>query len=143
MSNISPSLRILMNLAKIQAVISRRFDRLSVHGIGFNDFMILYLLRQAAGERMRRIDLAEKIGLTPSGVTRMLLPLEKIGLIKREANERDARVSYVVLTETGKRIFEEAKETASSLAREIIPTDKAKDIITLSDLLTDLGKNIL
>ena len=132
----------LMNLAKTQAVISRRFDRLSVHGIGFNDFMILYLLRQATGEKMRRIDLAEKIGLTASGVTRMLVPLEKIGLIKREANERDARVSYVVLTATGKQLFEDAKETANALAREIIPTEKTKNIAPLSDLLTDLGGNI-
>jgi len=129
-----------MNLAKIQSVLSRRFDRLSIHGIGFSDFMILYLLSQAKGERMRRIDLAEKIGLTASGVTRMLLPLEKIGLIKREANERDARVSYVVLTETGKQLFEDAKDTANSLAGEIIPAEKVSNITTLSDILTDLGK---
>ena len=131
-----------MNLAKVQSVISRSFDRLSIYGIGFNDFMILYILMQATGERMRRIDLAEKIGLTASGVTRMLMPLEKIGLIKREANERDARVSYVVLTETGKKLFEDAKETAGSVAREIIPTEKTKKIATLADLLSDLGGNI-
>lgn len=142
MSTINHSLRILMNLAKVQSVISRSFDRLSIYGIGFNDFMILYILMQATGERMRRIDLAEKIGLTASGVTRMLMPLEKIGLIKREANERDARVSYVVLTETGKKLFEDAKETAGSVAREIIPTEKTKKIATLADLLSDLGGNI-
>lgn len=142
MSNINHSLRILMNLAKIQSVLSRRFDRLSIHGIGFSDFMILYLLSRAKGERMRRIDLAEKIGLTASGVTRMLLPLEKIGLVKRETNERDARVSYVVLTETGKQLFEDAKDTANSLAGEIIPAEKVPNMTTLSDILTDLGGNI-
>ncbi|NQX40750.1 hypothetical protein SAMN05421820_104155 [Pedobacter steynii] len=51
-----------MNLAKVQAVISRRFDRLNIHGIGFNDFMILYLLLQSAAGKMRRIDLADQIG---------------------------------------------------------------------------------
>jgi DNA-binding MarR family transcriptional regulator len=143
MSTINQSLKILMNLAKVQAVIARRFDRLSIHGIGFNDFMILYLLGQATGSRMRRIDLAEKIGLTASGVTRILLPLEKIGLVTKEANERDARVSYVVLTKTGQQLFEEAKETANSLAKEIIPGEKAKNINTpLSDILTELGGNI-
>ena len=131
-----------MNLAKAQALMSRRFDRLSIHGIGFNDFMILYLLRQAAGERMRRIDLAEKIGLTASGVTRMLLPLEKMGLIKREASERDARVSYVALTPTGNRLFEEARTTANAVAREIITADKAGKATALSAMLTELGGNI-
>jgi len=131
-----------MNLAKVQAVISRRFDGLSMHGIGFNDFMILYLLQQSPGQKMRRIDLAEKIGLTASGVTRMLLPMEKTGLITREANERDARVSYVVLTEAGKRVFEEAKETAAYVAKEIIPAEKAKNLSPLSDILFGLGGNI-
>jgi len=131
-----------MNLAKAQALTSRRFDRLSIHGIGFNDFMILYLLRQAAGERMRRIDLAEKIGLTASGVTRMLLPMEKMGLIKREASDRDARVSYVALTPTGNRLFEEARVTANAVAREIITNEKAGNATALSAMLTELGGNI-
>lgn len=131
-----------MNLAKVQAVISRRFDRLNIHGIGFNDFMILYLLQQSAAGKMRRIDLADQIGLTASGITRMLLPMEKIGLVAREANERDARVSYVVLTSAGKQLFEEAEKTASALANEIIPALKPKDMNLLTDLLTSLGGNI-
>ncbi|QNK64953.1 MarR family transcriptional regulator [Pedobacter sp. PAMC26386] len=140
---INESLKTLMNIAKVQSIIARRFDRLSVHGLGFNDFMILYLLGQAVGEKMRRIDLAEQIGLTASGITRMLLPMEKIGLIGREANERDARVSYVVLTKTGKKLFEEAKETANALASEITPAKKVKNTKVLSDLLAEMGGNIV
>lgn len=131
-----------MNLTKVQSVISRRFDRLSMHGIGFSDFTILYLLSKAGGEKMRRIDLAEKIGLTASGVTRMLLPLEKIGLIKRESNERDARISYVVLTDTGRQLLEDAHTTANAVAKEIVPLDKVKNMTSLLDLLSDLGGNI-
>lgn len=139
---VNPALKILMNLAKVQAVISRRFDRLNIHGIGFNDLMILYLLRQSTDGKMRRIDLADQIGLTASGITRMLLPIEKIGLVTREANERDARVSYVVLTSAGQQLFEDAEKTASTLASEIIPALKPKDINLLTDLLSSLGGNI-
>ena len=142
MKTIDPSLLLLMNLSKVQSLLSRRFDRLSVHGIGFNDFMILYLLRQAPGEKMRRVDLADGIGLTSSGVTRMLVPMEQIGLIKREINERDARVSYVVLTETGKTIFTDALKTAGYLAQEILPAAKAKKISALSEIMGELGGNI-
>ncbi|MDB5009582.1 MAG: MarR family transcriptional regulator, partial [Mucilaginibacter sp.] len=53
MSIINFSLKTLMNLAKVQAVMSRRFDRLNMHGIGFNDFIILYLLQQSADGKMR------------------------------------------------------------------------------------------
>ncbi len=131
-----------MNLAKVQAVISRRFDRLNMHGIGFSDFMILYLLQQSVDGKMRRIDLADRIGLTASGITRMLLPMEKIGLVSREANERDARVSYVVLTPAGRQLFEDAKLTAEALATEIIPADREKKFNSLTDLLAMLGGNI-
>lgn len=142
MSVINPALKTLMNLAKVQAVISRKFDRLNIHGIGFNDFMILYLLQQSGDGKMRRIDLADQIGLTASGITRMLLPMEKTGLVTREANERDARVSYVVLTQAGKQLFADAEKTANALASEIIPALKPKDIKPLTDLLTSLGGNI-
>ena len=138
----NPSLQLLMNLAKVNAVLSRRFDRLSAHGISFSDFMILYLLGQDISGKMRRTDLAEKIGLTQSGVTRMLVPLEKIGLIKREPSERDARVSYVALTPTGRHILEESMDTANVLSYEIIPLAKIKKSAAVTELLAELGGNI-
>ena len=143
MSNINPSLKLLMNLFKIQAMMARRFDSLSLHGIGFNEFLILYLLQQAEGERrMRPTDLAERTGLTASGVTRLLLPMEKIGLIARQTNERDARVSFVVMTAAGKRIYGEASETANLVAKEIVPAPNSKSDHPLASLLRSLGGNI-
>ena len=131
-----------MNLYKIQALMSRRFDGLTMHGIGFNDFLILHLLQQVGEERIRPTDLAEKIGLTASGVTRMLLPMEKIGLIARQANKRDARVSFVVITATGKRIYEEALETANIIAKGVIPAEYSKNDQLLVNFLKALGGNI-
>lgn len=139
---INTDLLLLINITKVQAVLSRKFDALSVHGLSFNDFVILYILNSSSENKMRRIDLAEKIGLTASGVTRLLNPLEKIGLVSRESNDRDARVSYVVITMTGKKIFEEAKSTAESITKEIIPIKKDKSLRTVSDLLYELGGNI-
>ena len=131
-----------MNLAKIQAVTARKFDKLSVHGIGFNEFLILHLLQQAAGEKLRRIDLADKIGLTASGITRMLLPMEKMRWIIREANERDARVSYVVLTKAGRQLYEDSKETANAVAKEIIPVENIRNNQPVAELFKLLGGNI-
>ncbi|OCA68129.1 MarR family transcriptional regulator [Chryseobacterium artocarpi] len=139
---ISNELLFLININKLQSIISRKFDTLSVHGLGFNDFVILYILSTASEDKMRRIDLAEKIGLTASGVTRLLNPLEKIGLVSRETNERDARVSYVVITPNGKKIFEEAKTTAENITKDILPSKKIKSLRIISDLLFDLGGNI-
>ncbi|MFS4472244.1 MarR family winged helix-turn-helix transcriptional regulator [Chryseobacterium sp. T20] len=139
---ISTELLFLININKLQSVIARKFDSLSVHGLGFNDFVILYVLYSSSESKMRRIDLAEKIGLTASGVTRLLNPLEKIGLVARESNERDARVSYVVITPNGKKIFEEAKLSAENSTKEILSSKKGKSLRMVNELLFDLGGNI-
>lgn len=139
---ISDELLLLVNLNKLQSVIARKFDSLSAHGLGLNDFVILYILSSSSESKMRRIDLAEKIGLTASGVTRLLNPLEKIGLVAREANERDARVSYVVITPNGQKIFEEAKLSAEHITKEILSSRKNKSLKTVNEFLFDIGGNI-
>jgi DNA-binding MarR family transcriptional regulator len=128
-------------MAKFQTELNRRLDS-RLGGIGFNELIILYHLSQADDHKMRRVDLAEKIGLTASGVTRLLLPMEKIGLIKREANEQDARVSYVVLAPGGKTKLTEGLERAEIFCEELIPASKTKKVEEMSELLNELGKNI-
>ncbi|MDD2486902.1 MAG: MarR family transcriptional regulator [Candidatus Gracilibacteria bacterium] len=132
------SLEFFLNLAKVQAVMFRRFDS-SLGGLGFNEFIILYHLSQIKDNKLRRIDLADKIGLTASGVTRMLLPMEKIGLVSRETNENDARVSYVILAPGGRLKLEETLERAQHLSGELIPTDKRDRLLDLSILINDIG----
>src|SRR6186713_1841645 len=145
MIELSASLKLIMNLSKAHVLTARRMEqRLSAHGLDFSDFSILLILNYTPEHKIRRVDLAEKIGLTVSGVTRMLIPLEKIGLVKREAYERDARKSYVSLTDTGKRVYLEALVSADLVAQDIIPQDtisvsKAKKMDALTDILQDLG----
>lgn len=105
----SPQQEFIFNFTRAQALMYRRLDS-GLGGIGLNEYIILHHLASSPDKKMRRVDLADKLGLTASGVTRMLLPMEKIGLIKREAHERDERVSFVVLAPGGKTKLEEAQE---------------------------------
>lgn len=50
---------------------------------------------------MRRIDLANELQLSPSGITRLLDRLEDQGLVGKGACKGDARVSYAILTDDG------------------------------------------
>jgi DNA-binding MarR family transcriptional regulator len=86
------------------------------HGVSLSDLALLLELRAAAGETLRRVDLASRLGITPSGVARQLAPLERIGLVGREANPRDARLALVTLTESGRRVADEARFTAEEAA---------------------------
>ena len=54
-------------------------DLLNVHGLTLNDYEVLLLLSHAEGRRMRRVDLAQTVVLTASGITRLLDGLERAG----------------------------------------------------------------
>ncbi|AMP98251.1 MarR family transcriptional regulator [Pedobacter cryoconitis] len=135
---ISENLNSALAIIKTQSILSKKFDKLNMHGLGMSDFIILYLLKNSPGNQSRRIDLASKMGITASGITRLLAPMEKIGLVDRQSNARDARVSYVVLTKAGEQIFEEAKLTAEEVAEEIFSSLKKKNHSIMMDVLNDL-----
>ena len=78
------------------------------HGLTINDYEALYVLSRAEGQRMRRVDLARRLLLTPSGVTRLLEGLEEAGLVERASCKEDLRVTYAQLTEAGAAKLEAA-----------------------------------
>jgi len=143
MAAISQSLKFFLNLTTVQTLTIKKFDsKLSSLGISLNEFMILYHLGEAPDEKLRRTDLAEKLGLTASGITRLLSPLEKLGMVRREANSRDARVSYVKLANAGKKILTEAIASAEATSEQILASVKTKKLEELSKMLFELGATI-
>jgi DNA-binding MarR family transcriptional regulator len=71
------------------------------HGLTLNDYEVLLHLSRAPERALRRVDLAERVLLTPSGITRLLDGLERTGCVKKRSCETDARVTYAVLTDAG------------------------------------------
>ena len=86
-------------------------DLLNVHGLTLNDYEVLLLLSRADGQRMRRVDLAQSVVLTASGITRLLDGLERAGYVEKATCASDARVSYAQLTVSGHRKLADAAET--------------------------------
>lgn len=135
------SVKFFLNLAKIQSMMTRRFDN-GLGGISLSEFMILLQLSQSPDSKLRRTDLAEKVGLTASGITRLLIPMEKIGLVKREADENDGRTTYAVLASGGKRKLAEGMERAELLAKDIISDAQINKLDQLSEIFVHLGGDI-
>ena len=81
---------------------------LAEHGLTLNDYEVLLHLAQAPDHQLRRVDLAERIVLTASGITRLLDGLERQGWVKRGECCSDRRVTYAVLTEAGEAKLREA-----------------------------------
>lgn len=126
----------LFSIVKANAILSRR---LSGHGLDFSDFIILYHLNEAPENKLRRIDLAEKLGLTASGITRMLLPLEKLGIIERNLDDADARARYATITKAGKELLTDATATIEMKIEDLIPEDKESQLKEFTDLLEKIN----
>lgn len=135
---ISKNFSFFLALAKLSAVLTRKFDH-SLLGLGFSEFIILYHLAEEKGESMSRVSLAEKVGLTASGITRLLAPMEKVGYIKREANPYDARESLVKLASGGKRKMQEAIERAELLCEDLLKNTDHKNIQSLLDTVLKIA----
>jgi len=141
---VSPSLEFTLRLARAQATLVRRLDQVlgGYHGISFSDFMLLHYLARAPGGRLRRVDLAERQGLTASGVTRTLLPLEKIGLVERQQDPRDARVAYAAITATGRELLNNAVVVADQISKDLLrscPPDQFDNLSTALGLIAGMN----
>lgn len=106
------------------------------HGLTVNDYEALLLLSRAEGGQMRRVDLAERLQLTPSGVTRLLDGLEKQGHVCKGVCESDARVTYAVVTEQGLEKLKEASCSHAGAIRALFEERfTARELDTLAELL--------
>jgi len=101
--------RLLRGHASVTRAMSTQLE--AEHGLTINDYEALLHLSRAEDGRMRRVDLAERLILTASGVTRLLDGLEVAGLVERASCASDRRVTYAVLTAAGRTKLHEASES--------------------------------
>ena len=77
-------------------------------GLQMAMFELLLRLARSHGEKQRLTSLARELTVTTGGITRLVDRAENLGLVRREPCPDDARGSFAVLTEEGKRRLREA-----------------------------------
>lgn len=126
------------NLLRAHALIQERFagELGSVHGLALSEALLLMHLEKAPLRRLTRVDLAKRLHASPSTVTRMAAPMEKIGLVDRQSDPRDARLAYVTLTEAGLTLVADVRKTLERRSAELF-RDRWSDseIATLGKML--------
>jgi DNA-binding MarR family transcriptional regulator len=123
--------------AAITRELSARLQR--GHGLTLNDYEVLLHLSHADEGKMRRVDLAESVLLTASGITRLLDGLERAGYVDKVACDEDARVSYAKITERGRAKLEAAGCDHIRDINELFSSNySGSELATLGDLLSRL-----
>jgi DNA-binding MarR family transcriptional regulator len=137
----SPAVRAFALLLRAQAVTTRRLSALlqSGHGLTINDYEALLVLSSAPDQRLKRVELARRLLLTPSGITRLLEGLERAGLVERTACDSDLRVAYAQLTDRGREMLADASRGHVSSIRELFEEYLSQEEIEqLGELLAKL-----
>ncbi len=124
--------------------IERRLDAAlgAVRGISLAEYRLLRALGDAPRSLASRVDLAQAVGLTPSGVTRALRPMEKLGIVSTLKSKRDARLAIAALTPAGRELLGDASGVVDDTMRAILARapGAAARIDELVGLLDDLGR---
>lgn len=131
-----------ISLLRAHASATRRLNaQLSTeHGLTISDFEVLLRLARAPDRRMRRVDLAEEVLLTASGITRLLDGLERQGLVERASCSADRRVVYAVITDDGLAKLRRAASSHFAQVEELFGDRYDESELTaLDSLLARLG----
>ena len=88
---------------RAHASLSRRLehDLLVEHELPLASYDVLVQLTEAPQRRMRMTDLAERVLLSRSGLTRLVDRMAAEGLVERQSCPSDARGTFTVITEAG------------------------------------------
>jgi DNA-binding MarR family transcriptional regulator len=87
---------------------------------------------------MRRIELAERVGISASGITGLIAPMEKMHIVEKEANPRDARQSLVKLSATGQELYKDTSVSFEHCTQALMGNLTAIEIEKLLRLTTKI-----
>ena len=139
MSTLSQPMQLILTLVKTQGQVLKPLESsLSIHGISFTEWLVMHRLSQSSDHTIKRISLANGIGVTASGITRILLPMEKVGWVERVTNARDARVSMVRLTPAGLESYQQATQSIEHTANRVTNMMNQQQVEQCMGLLSSL-----
>lgn len=95
--------------ARVTAVLDQQMR--DEHGMTVSQYEVLLFLGDAPDHRMRMADLAARVLLTRSGMTRLVDRLVELGYVERSAAEGDGRGAYAQLTAAGDSALRAAQRT--------------------------------
>jgi DNA-binding MarR family transcriptional regulator len=102
---------------------------------------LLHLLWKEEGQS--HSDLARRLHVQPSTITKMIQRMEKAGFVIRQPDPDDQRVSRVYLTERGRAVRAEVREAFGHLEEDTVRGLTAEERGSLRRLLLQIRENLM
>lgn len=126
--------RLVASTTALLAVLDNELQ--AEHGLSLGDYEVLAFLSEAPGRAIRMSELADRLHLSPSGITRRVDGLVRSGLVERQRCPNDRRGANAVLTPLGVKTLKTAAPTHLRGVREyFIDRLGPDDLVTLTTLL--------
>jgi len=123
--------------------IEERLAQAGLPQLGWYD--VLWALERVDDQRARMSELADKVVLSRSNLTRLVDRLEDAKLVARERSEQDRRGAYAVLTEKGKVMRKQMWPVYQGAIRDLfektITDDEAQVMGAVLRRILDAGQN--
>ena len=114
-------------------------DLVDAHDLPLAHYDVLVQLSEAPGRELRMTELAERVLLSRSGLTRLVDRLERDGLVERRSCPSDARGTLAALTDTGVARLREAWPThLAGVVDRVVGRFSDDELRTLGSLLARL-----
>jgi DNA-binding MarR family transcriptional regulator len=109
-------------MLRVHTTVFRELDRRlkADHGFGVDAYGVLVTLVNSPDRMLTIGQLGDRRHLTPSGVSRSVDRLARIGLVQRRTNPADGRSLFVVLTDEGLARLRRAQVTHHAVVRELL-----------------------
>jgi len=106
-------LRAWRGMLQVHAAVTRALDAdlRAEHGLALSSYEVLMLLGEADQERLRMADVADRVLVSRSGLTRLIDRLVEAGLVERCACADDGRGAFAQLTDAGREKLRAARRT--------------------------------
>ncbi len=127
---------------RAHATVTRRLEAelVAEHELPLASYDVLVQLSEAPERALRMTELAERVLLSRSGLTRLVDRLERDGLVARQAGPDDARGTLAVLTDAGLDRLRKAWPTHLRGVSEHVTGKLSRDeLVLLEDLLGRLA----
>jgi DNA-binding MarR family transcriptional regulator len=103
----------------------------------------LGILKALVGGDTRAGDLAARLQIAPSVVSRALVPLEQEGLVERTHDPDDARAARLGLTAAGRQRLAAARQEIAQRVTPVLDDWDTDDVVGLTRLLDRLESDLL